>query len=97
MIVTRNEITPARAPALQGRSVLCSAGAPAGVWLPGRRGSSDANLTAAAGTPTVDDLGPIGEGSHQKNESIVIDALPARLALFTKLVASLANPIEANS
>lgn len=56
-------------------------------------GSSDANLTAAAGTPTVDGLGPVGEGSHQKTESIVIDALPARLALFVELVASLAEPV----
>ncbi len=36
-------------------------------------GSSDANLTAAVGTPTVDGLGPVGEGSHQHTESIVID------------------------
>ena len=56
-------------------------------------GSSDANLTAAAGTPTVDGLGPVGEGSHQHTENIEIDALPARMALFAELVASLARPI----
>ena len=55
-------------------------------------GSSDANLTAAEGTPTVDGLGPVGEGSHQRSESIDIAALPARMALFAELVASLANP-----
>lgn len=60
-------------------------------------GSSDANLTAAVGVPTVDGLGPVGEGSHQLTENIVVDALPARLALFAELVASLATPIEANS
>ncbi len=60
-------------------------------------GSSDANLTAAEGTPTVDGLGPVGEGSHQRTESIEVAALPARMALFAELVASLALPIEANS
>jgi len=60
-------------------------------------GSSDANLTAAAGTPTVDGLGPVGEGSHQHTESIEVDALPARMALFAELVASLAEPITLSS
>lgn len=55
-------------------------------------GSSDGNLTADAGTPTVDGLGPVGEGSHQRTESIEVDALPARMALFAELVASLARP-----
>lgn len=57
-------------------------------------GSSDANLTAAEGTPTVDGLGPVGEGSHQRSESIEIDALPARMALFAELVASLTQPLS---
>jgi glutamate carboxypeptidase len=56
-------------------------------------GSSDANLTAAVGTPTVDGLGPVGEGSHQRTECIEIDPLPARMALFAELVASLATPV----
>jgi len=56
-------------------------------------GSSDANLTAAAGIPTVDGLGPVGEGSHQHTESIEVEALPARMALFAELVASLTTPI----
>ncbi|MCW8985257.1 MAG: M20/M25/M40 family metallo-hydrolase, partial [Thermoanaerobaculales bacterium] len=53
-------------------------------------GSSDANLTAAVGTPTVDGFGPSGEGSHQIDECIVIDDVPRRLALLTELVLSLA-------
>ena len=56
-------------------------------------GSSDANLTAAVGVPTVDGLGPVGAGSHQLTENIVVEALPARLALFSDLVASLTEPI----
>lgn len=59
-------------------------------------GSSDANLTAAEGTPTVDGLGPVGEGSHQHTESIEVDALPARMALFAELVASLTRPIASS-
>jgi glutamate carboxypeptidase len=60
-------------------------------------GSSDGNLTAAAGTPTVDGLGPVGEGSHQLTESIVVDALPTRLALLAGLVSSLADPVETST
>jgi glutamate carboxypeptidase len=56
-------------------------------------GSSDGNLVADAGTPTVDGLGPVGEGSHQRTESVVVDALPARLALLAELVASLTEPV----
>ena len=56
-------------------------------------GSSDGNLTAAAGTPTVDGLGPVGEGSHQRTESIEVEALPARMALFAELVSSLEKPV----
>ncbi|HSN53086.1 MAG TPA: M20/M25/M40 family metallo-hydrolase [Candidatus Sulfomarinibacteraceae bacterium] len=52
-------------------------------------GSSDGNLTAAAGTPTLDGLGPVGEGSHQRSEAILVDAVPVRLALLAELVASL--------
>ena len=60
-------------------------------------GSSDGNITADAGTPTVDGLGPVGEGSHQRIESIDVDALPARMALFAELVASLAEPVGSSS
>ena len=52
-------------------------------------GSSDGNLTAAVGTPTLDGLGPVGEGSHQRSEAILVDAVPCRLALLAELVASL--------
>jgi glutamate carboxypeptidase len=55
-------------------------------------GSSDANLTAAVGVPTIDGLGPIGNGAHQMTENIIVDALPRRMALFTELLASLVDP-----
>lgn len=57
-------------------------------------GASDANLTAAAGAPTVDGFGPVGAGAHQRDEHLVVSALPARLELLTRLLASFARPAE---
>lgn len=57
-------------------------------------GSSDGNLTASAGTPTLDGLGPVGDGAHSTSEHIVVAELPCRLALLAELVASLAVPPE---
>ena len=53
-------------------------------------GSSDGNLAAAAGAPTLDGLGPVGDEAHTRSESIVVAELPRRLALLAELVASLA-------
>ena len=52
-------------------------------------GSSDANVAAAVGAPTIDGLGPIGEGSHQFSENIVVGEIPRRLALLAELLHSL--------
>jgi glutamate carboxypeptidase len=57
-------------------------------------GASDANFAASEGAATIDGFGPPGEGSHQPTESIVIGDIPARLALLTELVVSLAIPPE---
>jgi glutamate carboxypeptidase len=57
-------------------------------------GSSDANLAASVGAPTIDGFGPSGEGAHQVDECIVIDDVPRRLALLSELVLSLAMPPE---
>jgi glutamate carboxypeptidase len=54
-------------------------------------GSSDANLAASVGTPTVDGFGPVGEGAHQLDEYIVVNEVPRRLALLAEVVASLAR------
>jgi glutamate carboxypeptidase len=54
-------------------------------------GSSDANLTAALGVPTVDGFGPIGGDAHQPTEHLDVDSLPARMALFAETVASFAE------
>ena len=51
-------------------------------------GSSDANIAAAVGTPTIDGFGPVGEGAHQLGECIVVDEISRRLALLTEVVRS---------
>jgi glutamate carboxypeptidase len=50
-------------------------------------GGSDGNFTAALGVPTLDGLGPVGEGAHAPNESILIDRVPDRIALFAGLMS----------
>jgi glutamate carboxypeptidase len=51
-------------------------------------GGSDGNFTAALGVPTLDGLGPVGEGAHAVNESIVLSELPRRTALIAGLLAA---------
>ena len=49
-------------------------------------GGSDGNFTGALGIPTLDGLGPVGEGAHASNETIVISELPKRVALIAGLM-----------
>jgi glutamate carboxypeptidase len=49
-------------------------------------GGSDGNFTAAAGVPTLDGLGPRGDGAHARDEHVVVDDLPRRAALLAALV-----------
>jgi len=49
-------------------------------------GASDGNLTAAAGIPTLDGLGPRGGGAHARSEHVEIDDLPRRAALLALLL-----------
>ncbi len=49
-------------------------------------GASDGNLTAAAGLPTLDGLGPWGGGAHARDEFVVVSDLPRRAALLAGLV-----------
>jgi len=49
-------------------------------------GGSDGNLTAALGIPTLDGLGPVGEGAHAAHESIIVSELPKRIALVAELI-----------
>lgn len=59
-----------------------------GFGLPAARvgGASDGNLTAAAGVPTLDGLGPRGGGAHARGEHVELDDLPRRAALLAALL-----------
>jgi glutamate carboxypeptidase len=52
-------------------------------------GGSDGNFTAALGIPTLDGLGPIGDGAHALHEHVEIDALIPRAATIAGLLARL--------
>ena len=54
-------------------------------------GASDGNLTAAAGVPTLDGLGAVGDGAHADHEWASIDGLVERSALAAALIAALAS------
>jgi glutamate carboxypeptidase len=49
-------------------------------------GGSDANTTAATGTPTLDGLGPIGGDAHTPAEWIEIESVVPRTALLAGLI-----------
>lgn len=51
-------------------------------------GAGDTNVTGAAGVPTLDGLGPVGEGAHAANEAIVTSSLTTRTALLASILAS---------
>jgi glutamate carboxypeptidase len=49
--------------------------------------ASDGNLTAAAGVPTLDGLGPAGGGAHARDEHVLVPDLLPRAALVAGLVS----------
>ena len=52
-------------------------------------GGSDGNFTASLGIPTLDGLGPVGDGAHAEGEWVSIQAMSERAALVAGLVARL--------
>ena len=52
-------------------------------------GGSDGNITAGLGVPTLDGLGPVGDGAHARNEHLLINELPRRTALLARLLETL--------
>lgn len=52
-------------------------------------GGSDGNFTAALGIPTLDGLGPEGDGAHAYHEHILIDSLVPRTALLAHMLTVL--------
>ena len=55
----------------------------------GTGGGSDGNFTAALGVPTLDGLGPEGDGAHALHEHVLIRDLPWRAAFVAGLVTTL--------
>ena len=54
-------------------------------------GGSDGNFTGALGIPTLDGLGPTGDGVHTKQEYIEVSSLVPRARLLAGLMAALAE------
>lgn len=49
-------------------------------------GGSDGNFTAALGVPTLDGMGPTGDGAHSDNEYVHIPSLARRAALLATIL-----------
>jgi glutamate carboxypeptidase len=54
-------------------------------------GASDGNLTSAAGTPTIDGLGPDGGRAHSPDEFMVIPTLTKKCQILAVFLATLAR------
>ncbi len=52
----------------------------------GSGGGSDGNFTAAEGTPTIDGMGPTGEGLHAVHENVLLSSLPDKSALLAAIL-----------
>ncbi|WP_042457011.1 M20 family metallopeptidase [Neobacillus dielmonensis] len=56
-------------------------------------GASDGNFTAGIGIPTIDGLGPVGDGAHSEDEHVDLTNLPYRAALLAEIILKYAaNP-----
>ena len=49
-------------------------------------GGSDGNFCAVLGVPVLDGLGAVGGGAHARHEHVLVDAMPLRAALVTRLL-----------
>jgi glutamate carboxypeptidase len=55
----------------------------------GAGGGSDGNFTAAIGVPTLDGLGPQGDGAHALHEHVELDDVWWRAAFLATLLSRL--------
>jgi glutamate carboxypeptidase len=62
-----------------------------GLVLKGGRtgGGSDASIASGLGVPTLDGLGPDGDGLHAEHEHLLLPSLIERTALLTDLLKEL--------
>lgn len=54
-------------------------------------GGSEASFAAAMGIPTLDGLGPDGDGAHAEHEHVLLSSLPDRAALAAGLIRRLSR------
>jgi glutamate carboxypeptidase len=66
------------------REVAASMGLPLAEVATG--GASEASFAAALGRPTLDGLGPDGDGAHAEDEHVLLPSLPERAALAAGLI-----------
>jgi glutamate carboxypeptidase len=52
-------------------------------------GASDGSITAGMGVPTLDGLGPLGDGAHADHEHVVVADLGRRALLYGRLLETL--------
>lgn len=69
-------------------AVLAQAGLPA-VGNAAVGGASDGNFAAAAGAPTLDGLGAVGDGAHAPHEQISLSSIPARVEMLHLFIKDL--------
>ena len=69
----------------------CGIAAGLGQTLSGGKtgGGSDASIASSLGIPTLDGLGPDGDGLHAEHEQVLIPSFVERTALLTELLAKL--------
>jgi glutamate carboxypeptidase len=58
------------------------------VFEDGSGGGSDGNFTAAVGTPTIDGMGPTGDGLHAEHENVLLSSLPDKVALLATILCN---------
>jgi glutamate carboxypeptidase len=73
--------------AARAKAIYVGLGRPLGTS--GNGGASESALAAAAGTPALDGLGPVGGGFHSEREFLDLTTLTPRLYLFTELLIQL--------
>ena len=71
----------------QARDVAATLGRSLGEG--GTGGGSDGNFTGALGVPTLDGLGPEGDGAHALHEHVILSDLPWRAAFLAALLERL--------
>lgn len=75
--------------ALAARAKQIYAGLGRTLATKGNGGASESALAAAAGTPALDGLGPVGGGFHSTREYLELETVTPRLYLLTKLLIDL--------